>query len=135
MNKDYYIPNIEEFHAGFEYEILNKKDVWLKQTFGKHSYAPTTKKDLPLHYFRVKYLDKEDIEDLGWVVKEKFSNGIITAIKDYYNEREDSVDTIYLRYSQNQSWCLLYINEDVTRFSGVIKNKSELKVIMKQLSI
>ena len=65
MKDKYYTPEIEEFHVGFEYEVNYGKDRWVKE--GLH-YAPQVV-TLPyknLENIRVKHLDREDIESLGF---------------------------------------------------------------------
>ena len=77
MEEGYYIPDITEFHVGFEYEVFEKgqlydpkfmyfmpheeKDKWYKfkypDPFFGYKLDSLFKKEL-----RVKYLDKEDIE-------------------------------------------------------------------------
>jgi len=132
MNKElYYTPSIEEFHVGFEYEYNNGKS-WQNEIFIRGiGFAPNPKLD----DCRVKYLDKEDIESLGWLF-EKQHAGLeeLQFSKDlgstYDNLGLDySLDSGYLRIAYNG------LNGDTTRFSGTIKNKSELKVLMKQLGI
>jgi len=99
---------------------------------------------------RVKYLDKEDIESLGWKLKSINSN---PHIHEWLFEMKSRIDG-----SGEWSWLLQllypptldYIHENIaiyyvqttknvinesTKFEGTIKNKSELKVLMKQLNI
>src|SRR6056297_302162 len=76
MDKNYYTPDIEEFHVGFEYEVRNelKKDSWNNYHFD-NKFLPlftslkdklSIKNEIENRNIRVKYLDKEDIEDLGF---------------------------------------------------------------------
>ena len=133
-NNLYYTPTIEEFHVGFECEILGiigaKED---ERLFSQSTII--SQKELELIHLleiRVKTLDKSDIESLGWINTEnleftkdtwilrKFENGIIIH-NDYSNGKykfpwlyEDSTDKI---------------------FEGTIKNRSELIKLLQQLNI
>jgi len=71
--------------------------------------------------FRVKYLDREDIEELGWVVNSRKDY----TFNDYY---------MHWNTGDNPKWMEIVKGEEYI-FKGVLKNKSELKVIMKQLGI
>ena len=84
----YYTPELEEFHVGFEYEYFTKdwvgKDythTWVKLKFNqKEDYG----NDLDnMVYFieteqvRVKYLDREDIESLGFDLDQCTKDGCV----------------------------------------------------------
>lgn len=150
MNTEYYIPHISEFHVGFEYEIKGssgfalidlskneevkinwdrtfKKCIWgvkEESPFGdgigmlKHAIKDET--------VRVKYLDEEDIESLGFK----------TISTNWWKQTDIG-----------RSWQILKCNDteynisygehehSKTYFEGNIKNKSELIKLMKQLGI
>ena len=141
----YYTPTIEEFHVGFEYESLFKledRDYWKKNNFDYHSPNILELKDIiKKGLVRVKYLDKEDIESLEF-----------RLIKDY------SVEQVYQSKIVNNTWyeldiddkeeypylititkwednLLTKMSDSKTLFCGKIKNKSELKQLLKQLNI
>jgi len=132
MENKYYTPEIEEFHVGFEltYIHLSKRiNHIIKEddfTYGDHQGATDfyeILKNKPL----VKYLDREDIESLGWEII-SFDKEIDLIFKKedmelYYNI-ENRVTMIYLK-ANDWTGCI---------FTGNIKNKSELKVLLKQLS-
>jgi len=71
MENKYYTPTIEEFHVGFEFEFRHsdyKEDGWKKFTTPVFNME---REDCPfacqtLEEYRVKYLDREDIESLGF---------------------------------------------------------------------
>lgn len=129
----YYTPYVEEFHQGFDYEIEitkwtngGKEKEWQQLTYNISYNLPygTT--------CRVKYLDKEDIESLGWkegTFKLKTRTLDIFGFKDY----------IITSISTNHIIDISLMSElepVLTRvFRGTIKNKSELKKLMKQLGI
>ena len=73
---------------------------------------------------RVKYLDKEDIESLGFVRDSIYSHKYKNDYYIEYNSKKSiHLDTIEIKNNQQ------------TLFSGYIKNKSELKRLLKQLNI
>ena len=148
MKTEYYTPTIEEFHVGFEYEMKTSfcdgtvksqadydKAVWEKRTSDSAiMYVERTllgrKMDGVPMGIRVKHLTKEDIESLGW--KPLLNHTINPNNSDYLIG-----EMIMLSVSNNfdNSHCTIIAQDDTTLFLGVLKNKSELKVIMKQLGI
>ena len=175
MEKDkYYTPSIEEFHVGFEYEqfvqdfkILSEpvqkgdewsyevnhlQDRWQKVEYelddfieigadGEHEMI-----SIDPNLIRVKFLDKEDIEELGFKfiptgeILQTGDNYIIDAYEKGFFSSGDNY-TILTLYDDN--FCHIYSNVNwvgdpsamSTIFTGKIKNKSELKVLLKQLGI
>ncbi len=140
----YYTPSIEEFHVGFEYEAfygwgegeynINYKEQWNKKTvtdINKSSYEraiyhvsiynngkPVENWDKEI---RVKCLDQEDIESLGW-------GPYIYNLVDCW-----MINNYYLFWFNNQ---IVSINKDTHQiFRGTIKNRSELEKLMEQLNI
>ena len=132
MENKYYTPEIEEFHVGFECEKM------IPHTNGGHqiSLVNTDQKpfivrdvfDIPrdratLSWFRVKYLDKKDIESLGWKLvwnEKSLTFQLGKYILDFW------YSTLQLQIVHGDANII---------FKGCIKNKSELKRIMKQLKI
>jgi hypothetical protein len=150
MENKYYTPDISEFYVGFECETTGsyptlpvtwKKHIVVKETIGlvmswHPKYGPQ---------FRVKYLDKEDIESLGWEnIKSKYNTRLTFrklsewAIK-HPKEEYDMWDYIYLYYDPKDQELIIDNGESYedlcTNFDGTIKNKSELKILLKQLGI
>lgn len=134
----YYTPKIEEFHIGFEFEALNSNDWffqedisgWKKITLNQynnrfHFNLSNIEGGIQVGWIRVKHLDKEDIESLGWKEEERncFS---------FYDYKES-----YLLFFPEQEQIRVEIgdNENCNGFAGTIKNKSELKKLMKQMNI
>jgi len=129
----YYTPRIEEFHIGFEYESFDPIDsFWIPSISNSYTiswlYGHKTISD----WVRVKYLDKEDIESLGfkideWVNIENFGDVMISysellhririKTKDFYRDNSGRYDDLYLIYRLE------------------VKNKSELIKLLKQLGI
>ena len=136
----YYTPSIEEFHVGFEYEsFVDNEFGWLKNL--------TTQTNNPLARFphkvigsiRVKYLDQEDIESLGF----QWSHTITGRYGDYLNFKgRTKYDGIFqLQYTFGDSkiftekgaQLLIKHGKEVQKFYGLVKNKSELKRILSQI--
>ena len=127
MENKYYQPDISEFHIGFDYEVKYKNGEWKKECLNDElsslRFIDFKLKKEP-NSIRVKYLDKEDIESLGWKMDSIYSH---KYKDDFYIEYNSKIsiheDTIEIKNNQQ------------TLFSGYIKNKSELKKLMKQLDI
>lgn len=131
----YYAPDVEEFHVGFEYEREEPYlGVWdeceVEEYFSFKHFNKYSEE------FRVKYLDKEDIESLGFkLVKEykyfleftkQLDDGCVLNImvhrdfiyKDIY---------IYETYIRSEDY-------EENKFEGNIRNKSELIRVLKQIN-
>lgn len=151
----YYTPSIEEFHVGFEYEILDynstdfgknpDKAIWNKRKlkyedifsgYKENSQFETVNSYLLTEDIRVKYLDKEDIESLGW--EAQFPKN------DLFNIRPDRAnadlyqmdyDCFFREKNEGVGIEICNVNENYIIFSGKIKNKSELKKVMEMIGI
>ena len=134
----YYTPDISELFNDFEYEYF-QGDKW--NTEGFTIYSPVLVKDildrLKLGMVRVKYLDSQDIEECGFNIFEKeslYSPNAISYHKkhgfgEFYIEYIDYDYPTRITYKRNNErfeYCM---------FEGFIKNKSELKKLLKQLGI
>ena len=142
MENKYYIPSIEEFHVGFEYYVDDKlyiiTDVVLKlmlnaiteDTFeGKYGQGTLR---LNIDNVRVKYLDREDIESLGWTVHGYMSNENIFTI-----EKDHITYTLILYPNFNNKIEIRCSHPSIHygNFLGYCKNKSELKRVLKQVGV
>ena len=149
-NKKYYTPEIEEFHVGFEFEYANissygnstdidKNTMWLKHTLeyfdncyttehGDHeAYSPEL---MGVECMRVKYLDRKDIEELGYTVeKDTEYTGYYHYSKDSNLSSEASLSFEFIPEEDNGQ------NIEIFNTYFKIKNKSELKTLLKQLGI
>ena len=141
MENKYYTPTIDEFHVGFEYEIDNEKSIYSET----HMNLFNINHKIKLNQIRVKYLDKEDIESLGWKViesgKSPFTGKELYKFKinkevgfntgtNWYLEDGYTPGTIRITIENYGSWATS--KDTINLF---IKNKSELKKLMKQLNI
>lgn len=126
----YYKPEIEEFHVGFEYERFvpkanaTEEECWDKLSMSVNYLSLDEIDDEIIEKeIRVKYLDKEDIESLGW----KLNSDLY--IKDGLTLQLHK-DLITIKYYDD------FNNEWRTKVEQItIKNKSELVKLLKQLGI
>jgi len=154
MDNKYYQPKIEEFCIGFEFEKYDERSA----TYKENNFKPTNwhkfKYDLksirlsqlPVHLqekkIRVKYLDQQDIENLGW---EHYGK----AVCNWY-KKEGMFDDGFASYGKWTKLKLLHCSNsrikilayepswgeiETVLFAGECKNKSELKKLMQQLNI
>jgi hypothetical protein len=165
MENKYYTPEIEEFHVGFEYEAKPKGSIHIDYMpfiwRGNNSLIS----EFTSATLRVKYLDREDIESLGWeFVDSSSSQGLYCNGKDNPPSIQSAfkVRECYLyciigddgkvrlpyfilnKTTLNPPYCMMngvkFVNTEwigcCTTCNGLkIKNKSELKKLMKQLNI
>ncbi len=140
MESKYYTSSIEEFYVGFEYEDFNPKDEsfagdWVSKVFDAGDYEWLVNYKHITDLIRVKYLDKEDIESLGfaslgsmWFFKQDCltvngENFLNCKIRMWNNNQLD----IYADYKDNDELQLV--------FRGVVKNKSELVKVFKMIGV
>jgi len=172
LNK-YYTPSIEEFYPGFVFEQKvsntdkdsNLYNSWEKVTvykdFSTSLNCGTHSSDisyfLDIGYIRVKYLDKEDIESLGFKewLKDKLPGEVLghpygkfteaSSINGTNSEGKSYGATIFYGNTVDSQYIQIegaiapgpvygYIGGK-SMFKGIIKNKSELKILLKQLGI
>jgi len=140
----YYTPVLSEFYLGFECEIIeesgkminrdNKKE-WKHETCDMdtvllaHSCLEHENSDyLFSDLYRVKYLDYEDIESLGF--KHIGSGWFENELQNFRIRKwKDLEVTIWFNYSYNFN----REDESEIRFRGDIKNKSELKNVLSMI--
>lgn len=127
----YYVPTIEEFHVGFECERsgLELPPQWHKYIVNVNTFNEPVFIGRKLGpSFRVKYLDKEDIESLGFT----------ETIEDQYYLDSNRLEGIITLLIDSDLFIQIILKRDNISnylFQGTIKNKSELKVLLKQLTI
>ncbi len=124
----YYTPEIDEFHVGFECEFKNsmQSNEWEHEICDQDTvslaYVAIEHEDYEGEFantFRVKHLDKSDIESFGF--KQKTS---ISYVKEGCR----------IHCWENN---LLEINDDSGEHmcTATVKNKSELKKLLKMIGI
>ena len=135
----YYTPSIEEFHVGFELEIKTHE----LRPWEKHTWLPGDQAKSVSNYLdqiRVKYLDKEDLIELGFEYMEDVGDCINFA--KYIQESNQSINLTLHRNSRRVGVAVHDLNVkppmtsiQIGTFGGEIKNKSELIKVLKMLGI
>ena len=125
----YYTPNLEEFCVGFEFEDSYGDGEYAKNSIDqlniKDVIGSFLKKEVDI---RVKYLDSEDIESLGFKYCKKSDLATIYSYKDYFIAYYNSG---HISITEIGEMC----RRDTILFNGRIKNKSELKRILKMIGV
>jgi len=131
MNNEskYYTPEITEFYVGFECEI-QRAGTWDKfiLTHGEVSMLYTRSfahKDNLSNLIRVKYLDLQDIQELGFVFVGQDEVGL-------FEFRGDEIELYFNPH--NQRIIIFKMPELDCIFRGQIKNKSELKKVLEMIN-
>lgn len=135
MKDNYYTPELEDVYVGYECEIRSDSNDtiwWEQQTIKKGWSGVDDTLELLTYYIkynfiRTKYLDKDDIESLGFKYKETIRSG------DYFTK-----DNLGLIYIKEDNILIMYkIYEDIKYnqmiFEGNCKSINELKKIIKYL--
>ena len=133
----YYTPSIEEFHIGFEYEWLDEYNVWNKENSTTEISIKGFKEQN--YGLRVKYLNKEDIESLKFLPVIPFN----VINKDEYivnywvmDKRKPSLQIIECYPYNNHKYNISFGEYEYSKtlFEGIIKNVSELKVLLNKIN-
>ena len=136
VDTNYYTPGIEEFYIGFEYEFKDYLDDIDKTLFKWETFTIIDGDEIQDVVFqtdhnniRVKYLDKEDRNLKYWEQEDESiiyrkNNYVIVFWKNAH--KSDYKTNIYIKQETGLG---------MHSFKGECKNKSELKVILKQLNI
>lgn len=161
LREKYYTPELSEFYVGFECETraidrrpsMTFLDLgvyeWRKMTveldsFGSHDLCMGEIDSLVNgdNEFRVKYLDQEDLESLGFYFvsrgKAKFGEDVLGFANDELNlilafyEKSHRISICTRDPSKNK---LFSKYEDPNRIGLLkIKNKTELKIVLEKLN-
>ena len=156
METKYYTPEIEEFHIGFEYSADRSSDKWEADIFTIDSDINGLSEMLNENLIRVKYLDREDIESFRWLFKHfspfegKETSSLQRLVFSGSFETRFGLEEFGMIYVPSTSHLLIWrVYDDLqveaitdgvlvikqTLFAGTIRNKSELKRIMKMINI
>ena len=133
----YYVPGIDEFFVGLEFEEWENpaftNEEWIAKkieyfTDLEYVCIPEVDKHLENYVlgtslFRVKYLDSEDIGNLG-------------LIKDPSGERYFELNGYQLYIGMHSKYNITIYNDDeIITFQGYIRNKSELQQVLKMIGV
>lgn len=159
----YYIPELEEFHYGFEFEMIpsiglmitsfeqkdeERKILWAtkynKEIFGQsEAYAfgigyPDIQAGIKAKTCRVKYLDRDDIESLGFeFVGELLDSSSYRRdnLGLIHKHKDNTISTFTADPMVSEDQFSTDLNIDYQRVGRLtIKNKCELKKFLKQQS-
>jgi len=143
----YYTPEIEEFHYNFPYEQKQSNGLW-RETEVSFNLAKV-KSYLEQGRIRVKHLDREDIESLGfehenWVLPSNKTHWFVSSESEDKSNRHNAI-WVGTEYHHRTKKVIIFKGrspKDVfihkisgILFSGSINNKSELKKVLKQIGI
>lgn len=146
MNNNYYTPSIEEFHVGFEYDFKGQTE-WIpkitmdSEDLGCILLEEANDPEFDTDQFRVKYLDEEDIKELGFESKGKsvcLWYTLEKRIEDGFSDYGywNIITLIHCDNNRVKIFAQEYKGDDEhVLFQGEIKNKSELKRVMNQIGI
>ena len=127
----YYTPKVEEFHVGFEYEYFIMEG-WQPVAYHPSDMAEAERflETLYSNKIRVKYLDREDIESLGF----KFGTQLTERTAMYHLE---ACNHTSLSYNEKEHTIRVAVHNGVVEVlkNIIIKNKSELRKILIQAEI
>lgn len=143
MENKYYTPDLEDIHIGYECEIF-EKDLYAKKEWEKIVADADTLasgcsecyyQDIKQIKLRTKYLDKQDIESLGWKLNGKLfeitlSNDYETflyKLKHIKNENVIKITLTYTSSKENFKNSVCYV--------GTCSSINELRTIMKLIQI
>ena len=143
----YYTPNLEEFFVGFEYEIIYEDEPPKAYEFDitdmLYAQSPETEESfggicskIENKQVRVKYLDSKDIEELGGVKISDHEYNINGCILQINCSDSTHITILEIR----QEWEMTAIPSKTAEyyfplFMGKIKNKSELKQVLKMIGV
>lgn len=150
MENKYYVPNIEEFCVGFEYEELGNIGGWYKTQFGDNNGEYNNELsecywNLTHNRIRVKSLNKEDIESLGFIFQYSMDSKILNTKGNlFYNDNLNltlfhypslNKVTIITKDPSLNEFLLKSVWDDKQVNLITIKTKTELIKLLKQLEI
>jgi hypothetical protein len=147
QDNKYYVPTIQEFHVGLEYEIrkffvrglsIEKSGEFIKKKFEWHDYLRVQdaidSQFEDMSFIIIPYLTKEDIEAEGFKVEPDngqprlYSGGEVEQRILYKKD-----DFFLTKFDSSIAVSILRDNEHL--FQGYIKNKSEFRRILKMIEV
>ena len=148
----YYTPDIEEFHVGFEYELLKPDSKYYKRVFGYDpvdnpeldEFSPDDLMKIAHAITRVKHLDREDIEGFGFDNdgQMEFDSGNWGPVYNLSVDNTEYKEKYYNLFIDEGLFNIVFCEyrnsvgrTEKTLFSGTIKNKSELKKVLNMIGV
>lgn len=150
MEPKYYVPEISEFYVGFEYEELEllprydthfkmkiKKNVFTEKLWQSGFLSWEFQDKLKESKIRVKYLDANDIEELGFTVVKTKGNSFEAVKKFNFTYDNYPSEGEYNIIVSGDKYCVIKLKDigETTLFRGEIKNKNVLKQVLNMLNI
>jgi hypothetical protein len=136
----YYTPEIEEFHVGFECEVVQEAK-WVKVEVIDSNMGYFERRLNEGESARVKYLDREDVEDILSSNNINYKIGRQGLPMSGYNgwtEYEITLDGDFkyfrMIYADEARNLLIESNFNMV-FNGRVKNKSELGRVLKMVGV
>ena len=130
MENKYFIPDIEDIHAGYECELLIFAK-WEPNTVKPYTALESVGKCIKDKVIRVPYLTKEQIEAEGW---SKAKAPIVTIKHDFY-EIPYIKDNFRIDYNFKNNLINILENNGVNLFYGKCKDINTFRKIIKLLGI
>lgn len=133
MRTKYYTPNIDEFNADFEFQ-MNNDDTWVDCKMKPEIIKDIVQSDRT----RVKYLDADDIINLGFkLVSENNSTNekIATFVRANNTVKGTHFLEVNLHYSADEPLVNINYRDTLLIDRLNIKNVSELKFILNRLCL
>jgi hypothetical protein len=127
MDIRYYIPVIGDFCEGFEYEVyIGERTCYSLETFHfNDSHMNLVRQKIASNEIRAKYLDKQDIESLGFQVKITDCGEDTEDYEDIYQDGA-IIGSFFPKDEMN-----IKLFENYFR----VKNKSQFKRLLEQLDL
>lgn len=137
----FYVPRIEEFHEGFRFEFqFSHGTGWENAEFSLNSDgASDVEKDIQNKLIRVKKLDRDGIEELGWHTLHGAELESFRYMIEFTGMVDSRENHLILKYNLVSNWVLIYHfgekGNAVNNFAGQVMNFNELKLIMEMCKI
>lgn len=143
MENKYYIPELKEFFVGFEYEYITVNDEFVKNIYGSDKPEDTEQMDIGLikrilkeniGEIRTKYLDKDDIESIGF---KNIKDNLYKSIKTYLGVSTGDDKKLCILMNA-QDICIYYLSnrgEEYIKYEGQCKNLSKLKMYLEDIGV
>ena len=146
MKNKYYTPSLEEIYSSPELILVDNDFITIHPfVYRKGDVIIDLEKEVDLSNARVKYLDEEDINSLGFTTVKRYSDDMMfqlhTSDYEFYEltwQFEDD-NRIIIEYWAQEKMVVKPLHKEtwghVDIFIGYIKNKQELKKLLTQLNV